>query len=281
MIVIDTPRRMQTWSRDAHGRGETIALVPTMGYLHEGHRALIRLASEHADRVVVSVFVNPTQFAPGEDLAAYPRDPEGDLAKCREEGAAVVFMPTTESMYPAHCSTYVDVGPLGETLCGRSRPGHFRGVATVVAKLFTAVMPDSAVFGEKDYQQLQVLRRMNRDLGFDIEIVGAPTVREPDGLAMSSRNVYLTAEERKAATAISRALREAEGKFRAGERKAGALRDLVRARIAAEPLAKIDYVEAVHFETLEPVEEIGAGATLAAAVRFGRARLIDNVVLRP
>lgn len=280
MIVIESIREMRLWSREAHGRGETVGLVPTMGYLHEGHRSLMRVANDETDRVVVSIFVNPTQFGPGEDLERYPRDSEGDLAKCRAEGVAAVFMPRAAEMYPEGYATYVEVEGLTKGLCGAARPGHFRGVATVVAKLFTAVQPDAAVFGQKDYQQLQVLRRMNEDLGFGIDIIGAPIVREPDGLAMSSRNVYLKPDERRAATVLHRALGEARAAFEAGERKASALRERVRARIAREPLAELDYVEALHPERLAPIEEITDGCVIAVAARFPSARLIDNVVLR-
>lgn len=267
---------------DAHRlSGGSVALVPTMGYLHEGHLSLIRRAGELADLTVVSIFVNPTQFGPNEDLSRYPRDLDGDLAKCRAAGVGLVFTPSVEDMYPPGHQTVVEVQRLSQGLCGDRRPGHFRGVATVVAKLFNMVGPCRAVFGEKDYQQLQVIRQMVRDLDFPVEVVGVPIVREPDGLAMSSRNVYLQPAERAAATCLHGALQrvrtavEARGSLPAHEALA-----LAREVLEAAPGARIDYLEARDAATLEPAQAVGRGQTVVAmAVFFGKTRLIDNAVL--
>ncbi len=267
--------------RAQRAEGKSIGFVPTMGYLHEGHMSLIRRAREESDCLVVSIFVNPTQFGPGEDLDTYPRDLERDLGMCREAGVDVVFAPPAEEMYPdGPPLTKVSVAKLSEGLCGAYRPVFFTGVATVVAKLFNIVLPDRAYFGEKDYQQLLVVRRMVRDLNFPLEIVACPTVREPDGLAMSSRNEYLSPEERKQATIISKALFEARERILAGERSAEAIRNFVRETIQTMPLANVQYVEVVHPDTLEPLAEITDGAVVAVAVFFGKARLIDNIVVR-
>lgn len=266
---------------EARGRGLRVALVPTMGALHAGHAALITEARRHADFVAVSVFVNPTQFGPNEDLARYPRMLESDIARSEASGAHGVFAPSAEAMYPSGDETRVRVGATAEPLCGPHRPGHFEGVATVVTKLFALAGPCVAAFGSKDYQQLQVLRRVARDLFLPVEILAVPTVREPDGLAMSSRNAYLSAEERAAALAIPRGLSEAVRAFAAGERGAGALTGLVRSRVA--PIAtSIDYVEIADPDTLRPLqgaERTGDRALLALALRLKGARLIDNVVL--
>jgi pantoate--beta-alanine ligase len=267
---------------DAHRQqGGSVALVPTMGYLHEGHLSLIRRAGELGDLVVVSIFVNPTQFGPTEDLSRYPRDLDGDLAKCRAAGVGLVFTPSVDDMYPPGHQTVVEVQRLSQGLCGDRRPGHFRGVATVVAKLFNMVGPCRAVFGEKDYQQLQVIRQMVRDLDFPVEVVGSPIVREPDGLAMSSRNVYLQPAERAAATCLHAALQrvraavEARGSVPADEALALA-RDVLQAAAGA----RIDYLEARDALTLEPAQSVGCGKTVVAmAVFFGKTRLIDNAVL--
>lgn len=259
--------------------GRRIGLVPTMGALHEGHLSLVRIAREHADFVIVSVFVNPTQFGPGEDFDRYPRDLDADVAALAREGVACVFAPEVDEMYPEGDATRVRVERLTEGLCGRSRPGHFEGVTTVVARLFNAARPHVAVFGQKDYQQLAAIRRMARDLLFDVEVIGAPTLREPDGLAMSSRNAYLGAEARAQAWALYAALLEARERVRAGERDAVGLLAAARRRIAKAPLAEVDYVELRDAESLEPVERIERPALLAVAVRFAGARLIDNLVL--
>lgn len=266
---------------EARARGLRVGLVPTMGALHAGHATLITEARRRADFVAVSVFVNPTQFGPNEDLARYPRMLESDTARSEVAGAHGVFAPAADAMYPPGDETRVRVGPTAEPLCGAFRPGHFEGVATVVTKLFALAGPCVAAFGRKDYQQLQVLRRVVRDLFLPIELVAVPTVREPDGLAMSSRNAYLSPDERAAARAIPRGLSEAVRAFAAGEREAGALAALVRAHVA--PIAtSIDYVEVTDPDTLRPLERgerAGERALLALAIRLQGARLIDNVVL--
>jgi len=259
--------------------GTRVALVPTMGALHEGHLSLVRLAREHAAWVIVSVFVNPTQFGPGEDFERYPRELEADVAALAGAGADCVFAPEVGEMYPAGDATRVRVERLTEGLCGRARPGHFEGVTTVVARLLNAARPHVAVFGQKDFQQLVAIRRMVRDLLFDIEVIGAPTVREPDGLAMSSRNAYLGVEARKQAPALHAALLDAQQRVRAGNPDAAGLVAAARRRISKEPLAEIDYIELRDAETLEPVERVERPAVLAVAVRFEGARLIDNLVL--
>lgn len=259
-------------------RGRRVGLVPTMGALHEGHLSLVRAAREKCDFVVVSIFVNPTQFGPQEDLSKYPRTLERDCAMLEREGVELVFVPEVEEMYPAGAVTWVTVEGLSERLCGRSRPGHFRGVTTVVAKLFHIVQPDAAFFGQKDAAQAAIIRRMVRDLAVPVEIVVCPIVREADGLALSSRNVYLTAEQRTQALGLSRALGEVEAAFRGGERDAAKLAALGRAVVAAEPGVRLDYFEIVDADDLEPVGE-AAGALVAVAAWVGTTRLIDNVVL--
>ncbi len=275
--------------RGAVGRwkkaGESVGLVPTMGYLHEGHLALVRAARAENDRVIVSIFVNPTQFAPGEDYAVYPRDEARDLALLAAEGVDGVFIPSVEEMYPAGPSaveTAVDPGRLGRILIGRLRPGHFRGVATVVSKLFNIVQPDRAYFGEKDYQQLAVIRQMVRDLDMPVEIRGVPIVREEDGLAMSSRNVRLSPEDRAAAVVLSRALDAAEARMAEGPVTAPALAQLVEETIRAEPRAEIRSIDVRDAETLAPVRGfIRHPAVVLLAARFGEVFLIDNRVLTP
>ena len=258
-----------------------VGLVPTMGYLHEGHLSLVEAARAECPTVIVSVFVNPTQFGPNEDFEDYPRDEERDLELLADAGAHVAFVPSAEEIYPAGDSTRVRVGGLTEVLEGERRPGHFEGVATVVSRLYLIVAPDRAYFGEKDAQQLAVLRRMTADMQFPIEVVGCPTVREPDGLALSSRNIYLTPEERAQAPALHAGLLAAVEAFENGVRDASALRAVVRDRIAAQPLAEIDYVSLADSETLAELEGlIKPPALLSLAVRFGAARLIDNVTLR-
>jgi pantoate--beta-alanine ligase len=277
--VLTAPDEMRAQSRAWRAAGQTVGFVPTMGYLHQGHLSLVSLAAQRCDHTVVSIFVNPAQFGPGEDLDAYPRDTGGDLAKSAAAGAELAWVPPTETMYPPGYQTRVEVTELSRPLCGASRPVHFGGVATVVTKLFNVVEPDLAVFGEKDYQQLQVIRRLVRDLDFPIEILAGPTVREPDGLAMSSRNAYLTAAERSQATCLVRGLREAWRRFDEGERAAAPLLAAVRDAVTSAPLGREDYIELRDAETLEPVERVGARAVLALAVFFGKARLIDNTVL--
>jgi pantoate--beta-alanine ligase len=256
-----------------------LGLVPTMGYLHDGHLTLVRRARQECATVAVSIFVNPTQFGPQEDLAAYPRDMERDLRMLEPEGVAWVFSPTPEEVYPRGFDTWVEVDALSRPLEGTHRPGHFRGVTTVVAKLFNIVRPDRAYFGEKDAQQLRVIRKMARDLDLGIEIVPVPTVRERDGLAMSSRNVYLNADDRQAALCLYRSLQLAQRLYQQGERDAEAIRRQVRELIQTEPLAHIEYVSVADDETLEELTAIGGPALVSLAVRFGRTRLIDNVTL--
>lgn len=278
MTIIDRIAPMREASRAARARGQRVALVPTMGYLHEGHLELVRRARALADWVVVSIFVNPTQFGPGEDLDRYPRDLPRDTELCRREGVDVVFTPTPGEMYPDGFQTYVTVEGLSQPLCGASRPGHFRGVATVVAKLLHIVEPDVAVFGQKDYQQLQVIRRMVRDLSMGLEIEGVPTVREAGGLARSSRNAYLTEEERGRALGLSRALAQIQAEVTAGEDRVGVLVAGAR-RLLEEAGIRVDYLEVRDPESLEPVERIRARAVAAVAARVGKTRLIDNRVI--
>jgi pantoate--beta-alanine ligase len=277
--VFRSAAELQRWSDAQRAAGRRVALVPTMGALHEGHLSLVRLGQRLADRVVVSIFVNPTQFGPAEDFVRYPRDFERDLELLRKVGTDVVFAPPVEEIYPAGDATWVEVERLTAGLCGRSRPGHFRGVTTVVARLFNAARPQVAIFGEKDYQQLAVIRRMARDLGFGIDVVGGPIVRDPDGLAMSSRNVFLSSRARQQATSLQACLHEARGMVRAGVRDTEELRAHARLRLEKEPLAEIDYIELVDAESLESVREIRAPVLMALAVRFEGTRLIDNTIL--
>jgi pantoate--beta-alanine ligase len=258
---------------------EPVGLVPTMGYLHEGHLSLVQRAKEECASVVVSIFVNPTQFGPNEDLAAYPRDTERDLRLLESLGVNLVWSPTSEIMYPSGYQTWIQIDTLTKPLEGAQRPGHFRGVATVVAKLFNGVQPAKAYFGQKDAQQVAVIRQMARDLNFPLEIVVCPTVREPDGLAMSSRNAYLNPEQRQAATVLYQALSAAKEAFEAGERDAEKLRALMRDMIAVEPLAKVQYVSCADYDTLEELDTITGKALLSMAVFVGKTRLIDNFVL--
>ncbi|MDI6842883.1 MAG: pantoate--beta-alanine ligase [Anaerosomatales bacterium] len=263
---------------EARREGKRVALVPTMGALHEGHLSLVRAAQARADVVAVSIFVNPTQFGPGEDFEAYPRDLQRDLAALAAEGVDAVFTPSTEAMYAPDAQVTVDPGPLGEVWEGASRPGHFRGVCTIVAKLFSLVAPDLAFFGEKDFQQLVIVKRMVADLDFPVKVVGCPIVREPDGLAMSSRNAYLTREERTAATVLYRALREAETLACGGETDVEYLERAMRDTIEAEPLAQLDYAALVDPKTLARATSV-AGARAIVAARVGSTRLIDNMAM--
>ena len=258
---------------------EPVGLVPTMGYLHEGHLALVRQARKENSSVVVSIFVNPTQFGPQGDFKQYPRNPQRDLALLEKEKTDIVFMPSTAEMYPPQFSSWVEVSKVTERLEGASRPGHFRGVATVVAKLFNIVQPTRAYFGQKDAQQLVVIKRMVADLNMNLEIVAVPTVREPDGLAMSSRNTYLSPEERQAATVLYRALNLAQQLYSQGETDAQRLCQEMTALIQKEPLANIDYVSVAHPETLEELNKVNTPVLVSLAVRIGKTRLIDNVVL--
>lgn len=255
--------------------GKTLALVPTMGFLHEGHLSLIREGRERADVCAASIFVNPTQFGPSEDLSSYPRDERGDVEKCEQAGATLVWAPEQREVYPEGFQTFVEVTEMTRRWCGAARPGHFRGVTTVVSKLFNVFRPDVAVFGEKDFQQLHVVRRMARDLGFETEVVGMPIVREPDGLAMSSRNAYLSPDERRRALALSRAWRTAAHAHANGERSAERLVEAARAELRACE-AREDYVALVDPATLEPVERIERPARMLLAAFVGKTRLIDN-----
>ncbi|HEV2112514.1 MAG TPA: pantoate--beta-alanine ligase [Terriglobales bacterium] len=278
MKTVITIAKMRAACREAKHGGKRLGFVPTMGALHEGHLSLVRAAREQCDVVAASVFVNPKQFGPNEDFAKYPRDLERDSKLLAAEGVALLFAPSAEEMYPAGAETVVYVEGLSEKLCGRSRPGHFRGVTTVVAKLFNIVEPNAAFFGQKDAAQLAIIRRMVRDLNLSVEIIGCSIVREPDGLAMSSRNAYLSPTERKQALALSRALQEIAGKFAAGERSASPLIAAGKTVLAQEPAIRLDYLEIVDPETLEPVED-ARGALVAVAAFVGATRLIDNTVL--
>ncbi len=279
MKVIRKIKTMQKISEELRKKEKEIAFVPTMGYLHEGHLSLVRIAKRFGDIVIVSIFVNPTQFGPSEDYRSYPRDEKRDLSVLRKEKVDFVFIPSVEEMYPENYQTYVEVTELSKYLCGRSRPGHFRGVCTVVTKLFNIVKPHYAVFGEKDYQQLKIIERLTKDLNMDIKIIPGPTVREKDGLAMSSRNTYLTEEERKSALSLSKALYEVKRMVHQGERNCEVLIKKAKEIIEKEPHTKIDYVEIAHPLTLEPIKMIENEAVIALAVFVGRARLIDNMKL--
>ncbi len=272
---------MKARAEELRARGKRIGFVPTMGYFHEGHLALMRKARELSDVVVVSIFVNPIQFGPQEDFARYPRDLERDRRLAQAQGVDILFVPSAEEMYPPGFQTYVEVTELSRPLCGARRPGHFRGVCTVVLKLFHIVKPHLAVFGEKDYQQLKVIQRMVRDLDLEVEIVPHPTVREPDGLAMSSRNVYLRPEEREAALSLYRALELARKRVAEGVRETRILRREIEEFIRSHPYTRIDYVEFRDPETLEERERIDRATLLALAVFVGKARLIDNTILDP
>lgn len=265
----------------ARAAGRSIGLVPTMGCLHAGHLSLVAAARRDGHFVVVSLFVNPTQFGPHEDYDRYPRDTAGDLQKCERAGVELVFMPEVAAMYPADAATTVHVARLTDTLCGPCRPGHFDGVATIVAKLFNIVQPDAAYFGQKDAQQLAVIRRMVRDLDFPLHIVGCPTVREPDGLALSSRNALLSPDERQQATALYRALTAARQRIVAGEREAATVVAEMRRLIEAVGPTRIDYVSIVDPDTMQPVERSTGPVLVALAVRFGATRLIDNLTVDP
>jgi pantoate--beta-alanine ligase len=280
MEIIERIEAMQHWSEAQRGDRCRIVLVPTMGFLHEAHLRLVRDGKQRGDRIVVSIFVNPAQFSPNEDFTVYPRDFDRDRRLLEKEHVDVLFHPSTAEIYPEGYETYVGVDKLSLFLCGGHRPGHFRGVATVVSKLFNIVRPHVAIFGEKDYQQLRVIRRLVQDLNFDIEVVSHPIVRDADGLAMSSRNAYLSPEERRAALCLSRSLRRAACMAQRGVIKARIITEAVRAEIEAEPLATVEYVTLCDAVTLEGIDEVYAGALLALAVRIGKTRLIDNTILK-
>jgi len=280
MKVVKSVAGMKALARQWRKEGKRIGLVPTMGYLHEGHLSLVRESKKRADVTVVSIFVNPTQFGPNEDFKKYPRDLAKDSAYLKKGGADCLFYPDATEIYPPGYRTFIEVHGLQDRLCGKSRPGHFRGVATVVIKLFNIVGPDLAFFGAKDAQQVLIIQRMAADLNLDVEIVTCPLVREADRLALSSRNAYLSPEERKAALVLSTSLRGAERAIAAGERDAAKVIAGIRSMIGAEPLARIDYVEAVDPLNLEPVAEIRGDVLVALAVYFGTTRLIDNLRVR-
>lgn len=273
--VCETRAQVKEWKN----QGLTVGLVPTMGYLHEGHQSLIKKAVEENDRVVVSVFVNPIQFAPNEDLETYPRDLEADKRLCDSTGADLIFHPTPDEMYPDGFSTHIQMDNLTKELCGKTRPTHFGGVCTVVGKLFNIVQPDKAYFGQKDAQQLAIIKRMVRDLNFDIEIVGCPIIREPDGLAKSSRNTYLNADERKAALILSKAIKLGEELVADGERNAQTVIKAMTDKINTEPLARIDYVNVVDALSIEPLDVVKGEVLVAIAVYIGKTRLIDNFII--
>lgn len=273
--IKDVRERVNAWKRE----GLTVGFVPTMGYLHEGHKSLMQAARANNDKVVVSVFVNPMQFGPNEDLESYPRDFEKDSALCESVGVDLIFHPEPEEMYADGFCSYVDMNGLTGELCGKSRPIHFRGVQTVVLKLFNIVKPDRAYFGQKDAQQLAVIRRMVKDLNVDTEIVGCPIVREADGLAKSSRNTYLNPDERKAALILSRSLKLGRELIENGETDSNAVIKAITDSINTEPLAKIDYVDVVDFDTITPVDRIGKSVLVAIAVYIGKTRLIDNFII--
>ena len=279
MRVVSTVKEVRDIVKGWKKEGLSVGFVPTMGYLHEGHGSLISAAKKGDDKVVVSIFVNPMQFGPTEDLASYPRDLEKDSAFCESLGADLIFHPEVEEMYTEHFSSYVDMSVLTEELCGLSRPVHFRGVCTVVNKLFNIVQPDHAYFGQKDAQQLAVIKHMVEDLNMDVEVIGCPIVREEDGLAKSSRNTYLTPEERQAALILSKTIFMGQKMVEEGETDAKVLTDAMKANIETEPLAKIDYVKAVDGLTMQQVDTIKSPALVAMAVYIGKTRLIDNFMI--
>ena len=278
MQVVKTVKEVRDivsgWKRE----GLSVGLVPTMGYLHEGHRSLIEKSVSENDRTVVSVFVNPIQFGPSEDLASYPRDLQRDMDVVGSAGGDLIFHPEPSEMYPGHFTSFIDTSETTELLCGAVRPGHFRGVCTVVGKLFNIVMPERAYFGQKDAQQLATIRRFVRDLNFNVQIVACPIVRESDGLAKSSRNTYLSADERQAALVLSQSLQKGKALIDAGERDAAAVKEAIRAHLLTQPLARIDYVEGVDNENIRRVERISGSTLVAIAVYIGKTRLIDNFI---
>ncbi|ABO48710.1 pantothenate synthetase [Desulforamulus reducens MI-1] len=279
MRLFKTVDEVRSFINSVRREGKTVGLVPTMGYLHQGHLSLVHEAKRSCDVVIVSIFVNPTQFDPNEDYQTYPRDLQRDVALVADAGVEAIFAPEAEEMYSQGFSSFVDVTGVSECLCGASRPGHFRGVATVVTKLFNIVLPDAAFFGQKDFQQVMVIKRMVADLNMSVQIIDVPIVREEDGLALSSRNVYLSQEERKAALVLHRSLHLAKEQVNEGERSAQQIKERIIKEIQAEPLANIDYVEILSVPDLKPIEIIKGNVLLALAVRFGKTRLIDNSIL--
>ncbi len=278
MKIVETIQEVREQVKEWRKQGLSVGLVPTMGYLHEGHKSLIDCAVSENDKVVVSVFVNPMQFGPKEDLASYPRDLDRDAALCENAGADIIFHPEPEEMYHEDFSSFVDMNTLTGGLCGKTRPTHFRGVCTVVSKLFHIVTPDKAYFGQKDAQQLAVIRHMVSDLNFGLEIVGCPIVREEDGLAKSSRNTYLNEDERKAALILSKSLGKGKALLEAGETDAAKLKAVIENTLATEPLASVDYVEVVDWDSLKPIEIVNGSVLVAIAVYIGKTRLIDNII---
>ncbi|MGN0394074.1 MAG: pantoate--beta-alanine ligase [Coprococcus sp.] len=278
MVILKTidevRKQVKSWKKE----GLSVGLVPTMGYLHEGHQSLIKKSVEQNDKTVVSVFVNPMQFGPNEDLESYPRDLDADAKLCEATGADIIFNPEPDEMYSDGFCSFVNMTGLPDALCGLTRPVHFKGVCTVVTKLFNIVTPDRAYFGQKDAQQLAIIMRMVKDLNMDIEVVGCPIIREEDGLAKSSRNIYLTPEERKAAVILSKAVKEGQRMIECGERDAGTILDVMKSMIKSEPLADIDYVEMVDMDTMKSIDKVEGHVLCAMAVRFGKARLIDNFI---
>jgi len=281
MKIIADPREMQAWADQVRRAGETIAFVPTMGFLHDGHLTLMREGRKHATRLASSLFVNPTQFGPNEDFSRYPRNFDGDCSMMRTVPVDALFAPEPEVMFPLGSQTWVEATEVTKGLCGDHRPGHFRGVTTVVAKLFNIVKPHCALFGEKDYQQLRAIERMVADLNFDLKIIPVPTVREPDGLAMSSRNAYLKADERERALALSRALKAAGEAVRSGARSADELQRIALGVLNQTPGVNVEYVAAVDANTLQPMTTLDRPVVVAIAARVGTTRLIDNMVFSP
>lgn len=280
MQIVHTIKEVREIVNSWKKEGFTVGLVPTMGYLHEGHQSLISKSVEQNDRTVVSVFVNPIQFGPNEDLASYPRDIKRDMQKVEEVGGDLIFNPDPQEMYPGHFTSFIDTTETTELLCGAVRPIHFRGVCTVVGKLFNIVGPDRAYFGQKDAQQLATIKRFVRDLNFPLEIVPCPIVREDDGLAKSSRNTYLSSEERKAALILSQSLKEGKKTIEEGERNAKKIINIITEKLQSEPLARIDYVEVVDFENIQRIDTIQGETLVAIAVYIGKTRLIDNFICR-
>lgn len=279
MQIIDDIQTLRSQIKNARREGKSIGLVPTMGFLHEGHLSLLRRSKEENGLTVLSIFVNPLQFCPGEDYEEYPRDLAGDAALAEKNGCDLIFAPAVKEMYPKGYATFIEVERLTEGLCGASRPGHFRGVTTVVAKLLNIVVPDRAYFGQKDAQQAMVIKRMACDLNMDLTVRIMPTVREADGLAMSSRNTYLSPEQRKAAGVLSRSLFAAADKIKNGEHSVQAILTFIRETIEAEPIAHIDYISITDTEEIKPAETINGRTLIALAVRFGKTRLIDNIIV--
>jgi pantoate--beta-alanine ligase len=280
MKIIEKIKEMQDISEKFRRDGKVISFVPTMGYLHKGHLELIKEGRKRGDILVVSIFVNPTQFGKGEDYEIYPRDLKGDAEKCELAGVDIIFAPSTSEMYPSKYQTFVNVEKVTKDLCGKSRPNHFMGVATVVTKLFNIVKPHIAIFGEKDYQQLLTIRQMVRDLNLDIEVIGYPIVREEDGLAMSSRNSYLTAKERESALSLYKSLKKGISLLESGIKDASIIIDEMRKIIEKEKLAEIDYIKICRPDTLEELDIVNKEAIIAVAVRIGKTRLIDNIIFK-